>query len=100
MIEYYTGTPGRQEISKYHEALNILPIQLNTLTLERNAVLVARFSKDGGYDFEDMENMKRSLKEAFPNHTVLLTYDDIDFMAIEDKGYKAERIINDTSNYY
>ena len=74
--------------------------KLNTLTLERNAVLIARLSKDGGYDFEDMENMKRSLKEAFPNHTVLLTYDDIDFMAIEDKGCKAERIINDTSNYY
>lgn len=79
---------------------NVSQIQLNTLTLERNAVLVARLSKDGGYDYKDMENIKRSLKEAFPNHTVLLTYDDIDFMAIEDKGYKAERIINDTSNYY
>ena len=100
MIEYYTGTPIGQEVPKYHETPSILPMQLNTLTLERNAVLIARLSKDGGYDFEDMENIKRSLKEAFPNHTILLTYDDIDFMAIEDKGYKAERIINDTSNYY
>jgi len=100
MIEYYTETPVKQKILKYHEAPNILPVQLNTLTLERNSVLVARLSKDGGYDFEDMKNIKRSLEEAFPNHTVLLIYDDIDFMAIEDKGYKVERIINDTSNYY
>lgn len=79
---------------------NVSQMKLNTLTLERNAVLVARLSKDGGYDLEDMGNIKRTLEAAFPNHTVLLTYDDIDFMAIEDKGYKAERIINDTSNYY
>ena len=77
------------------------PMQLNTLTLTRNSVLVARISKDSGYDVSDFENIRQSLQHAFPNHTILLIYDDIEFMAIEDKGYTPERItVNETSNYY
>ena len=82
-------------------AQEVSPVQLNTLTLERNAVLVARLSKDGGYDSCDAENLRRVLQERFPNHGILIVYDDVDFMAITDKGYHAERITcNDSSNYY
>ena len=65
-----------------------LPYALNTLTLERNAVLVARVSKDAGYDFDELQILRQALNNAFPNHPVLILYDDIDFMSIEDKDYK------------
>ena len=102
MIEYYTGTPIKQEISKGHEAPNVLPMQLNTLTLERNSVLVARFSKNSGYDLDELKELRKMLKEAFPCHQIIVWYDDVDFMAINDNGYKPERLIglNEDSNYY
>ena len=77
-------------------------MQINTLTLERNSVLVIRIDKNGGYDFAELEALQRSVKKIFPNHEVFVCYDDIDFMAIHDKGYKAERLdnLNDSSNYY
>jgi hypothetical protein len=78
------------------------PMQLNTLTLERNAVLVARVAKDSGYDFEELRALRKSLQDIFPTHQVFVWYDDMDFMAIHDKGYAPERmsVINDASNYY
>lgn len=102
MIDYYTGTPQEQSKSEFYEAPNLAPMQLNTLTLERNAVLVARLSRNSGYDFEELNILKRTLQDCFPNHNVFIWYDDIDFTVINDNGYKPERIatINDTSNYY
>lgn len=90
-----------KEFSPKDTSASILPYALNTLTLERNAVLVARVSKDAGYDFDELQILRQALDNAFPNHPILILYDDIDFMSIEDKGYKAERItINDFTNYY
>jgi len=102
MIDYYTGTPIEQGMPKYYEAPNLASMQLNTLTLERNAVLVARISRNSGYDFEKLNTLKRTLQDCFPNHNVFIWYDDIDFTVINDNGYKSERIatINDSQNYY
>ena len=77
-------------------------MQLNTLTLERNAVLIARVSRNSGYGIDELETFRKHLKDMFPYHRVFVWYDDIDFMAIHDKGYAPERmsVINDTSNYY
>ena len=49
-------------------------------------MLIVRIPKDGGYDFQDFDGFSRTFNEAFPSHRVLFTYNDIDFMAIEDKG--------------
>ena len=101
MIDYYTGTPVQEGGPKYYEAPDLAAMQLNTLTLERNAVLIVRIPKDGGYDLQDFESLKRIFEGTFPNHAVLFMYNDIELMAIEDKGYKAERIeVNATQNYY
>jgi hypothetical protein len=81
---------------------SIASTQFNTITLERNSVLVARFSKDSGYDLDELEYLRKLLKETFPCHQVIVWYDDVDFMVINDKGYKAERLtgLNEDSNYY
>lgn len=76
-------------------------MQLNTLTLEKNSVLVARIPKNDFYDCEMMQALYKALKDRFPMHQVLVWYDDVEFMAIHDKGYMPERITcNDTENYY
>ena len=103
MINSFTGYIVPQEgsaLAPIQNAQPPIPTQLNTLTLEHNSVLIARFSKDSRYDVEDFETIRRMLKDAFPCHTVLLMYDDIELTAVNDKAYKAERIPNDTSNYY
>lgn len=103
MIDYYTGTPQEQGQPKFYEEQNLAPMQLNTLTLERNSVLVARVPKNSGYDMSMLQELRKTLKEAFPCHQVIVWYDDVDFMAIHDNGYPQERlegINNDTSNYY
>ena len=85
------------------EARVIDPMQLNTLTLERNSVLVARLAKNSGYDLEELQSLKQRLQNIFPNHQIFVWWDDIEFMAINDKGYNAERmsLVNETaSNYY
>lgn len=84
------------------QAPSVLPAQLNTLTLERNSVLIARFSKDSGYDLDELKELRKMLKETFPCHQVLVWYGDVDFMVINDNGYKPERLIglNEDSNYY
>lgn len=76
--------------------------QLNTLTLERNSVLIARVPRDGWYEVSTLQTLYQSLKAAFPNHTVFVWYDDVDFMAIHDKSYAGPSLegINDISNYY
>ena len=76
-------------------------IRLDTLTLEKNSVLVARIPKNDFYDCEMMQALYKALKDRFPMHQVLVWYDDVEFMAIHDHGYPPERITcNDTENYY
>ena len=78
------------------------PMKLNALTLERNTVLIARVSKDSGYCIDDLRGLREALKCAFPNHEVFVWYDDVEFMAIHDKGYTVPSLesLNATSNYY
>ena len=104
MIDYYTGTPQEQSKSEFYEASDLASMQLNTLTLERNSVLVARIPKNSGYDMSLLQDLRKTLKEAFPYHQVIVWYDDVDFMAIHDNGYPQKGLegINndDSSNYY
>lgn len=85
-----------------NEPPSITPLNMNTITLERNSVLVARFSKDSGYDLDELHELRKMLKETFPCHQVIVWYNDVDFMVINDNGYKAERLtgLNEDSNYY
>ena len=76
------------------------PMQLNTLTLEKNSVLVARIPQNGGYDCEMMQALYKALKDRFPMHQILVCYDDVEFMAIHDKGYMPERITCNDENPY
>lgn len=77
------------------------PMQLNTLTLEKNSVLVARIPTDGFYDCDAIQSLYKALETRFPCHQILVVYDDVEFMAINDNGYAPERIrCNDTENYY
>ena len=89
-------------IESFDKAPNAAPMQLNTLTLERNAVLVARLPKDGCYDLSELHELRKALKEMFPCHSVLVWYDDVDFMTINDKGCAPQRLegLNSESNYY
>ena len=82
-------------------AQSVDPMQLNTLTLERNAVLVARVKRSEFYDCEMLQALYNSLCKKFPCHTVFVWYDDVEFMAIDDKAYVNKEVpINDSSNYY
>lgn len=77
------------------------PLQLNTLTLEKNAVLVVKIPR-GEYDTIAADELYKACTSRFPCHGVLLVYNDVEFSVINDKGYAAERITcnNDASNYY
>ena len=88
------------EVEKLPKDLN--QMQMNTLTLERNSVLIARISRNSGYGIDELEVLRKHLKEMFPCHSVFVWYDDIDFMAINDNGYKPERLdtLNDDSSHY
>ena len=102
MIDSYTGTPMERP-RFYNDAPVATPMQLNTLTLERNTVLIARVSKSAGYDMAELQALRDALKNTFPCHNVFVWYDDIEFMAVHDNGYKPEGLIglnNETSNYY
>lgn len=79
----------------------ITPYALNTLTLERNTVLVARVSKKSGYDFEELSVLRNKLKEIFPLHQVFVWYDDIEFIAIHDNSYPPEKmsLVNNDNPY-
>ena len=85
-----------------NEPPSVAPLNMNTLTLERNSVLIARFSKDSAYDLDELRELRKMLKEVFPCHQVIVWYNDVDFMVINDNGYKAERLtgLNEDSNYY
>ena len=86
---------GRQD------AQQATSMQLDTLTLEKNSVLVARIPQNGFYDCEMMQALYKALQDRFPRHQILVCYDDVEFMAIHDKGYAPERITcNETSSYY
>lgn len=88
---------------KSEEARMVDSMQLNILTLERNSVLVARLAKNSGYDLDELQSLKKSLQNIFPNHQIFVWWDDIEFMAINDKSYSAERmsLVNETTpNYY
>ena len=85
---------------KIDEAQQAAPMQLDTLTLERNSVLVARIPQNGFYDCDMMQALYKSLKDRFPMHQILICYDDVEFMAIHDKGYMPERITCNDENPY
>lgn len=74
----------------YNDAPAATPMQLNTLTLERNTVLIARVSQDTGYSMAELQALRDALKNTFPCHSVFVWYDDIEFMAVHDNGYKPE----------
>ena len=78
------------------------PYALDTLTLEKNSVLVARVPHNEFYDAEMLQSLYTALTKRFPCHNVLVWYDDVDFMAIHDKAYAPERITcnDDSTNYY
>lgn len=103
MIEYFDSTlnPPRQGL--YNQlAPKSNAMQLDTITLERNSALIVRVSKDSGYELSELQMLRQTLINLFPNHPVFVWYDDIDFMTIHDKGFKPERLdnLNDTTNYY
>ena len=86
MIEnYYTGTPDHQLKPRQYES-TVAPV---SLTLEKNSVLIIRCNQQ--YDLSALNIIREQMQKAFPNNTVLVTYDDIDFLTIADKTYKPER---------
>lgn len=96
-----------QKLVQHPEGLPNIPREacpeaLQSLTLERNSVLIARISRDSGYDMSTLQELRKTLANIFPTHQVLVWYDDVNFMAIHDKGYMPERLegLNDSSNYY
>jgi hypothetical protein len=88
-------------IEHLNETLFPENMQLQTLTLEKNATLVALVPYDNFYDGEMLHSLYEALQKRFPSHSVFVWYDNIKFTAIEDKAYGPERITcNDSSNYY
>ena len=79
------------------QAPTVTPAQLSTLTLERNSVLVARVSRDSGYDLHELQTLKEYLVKTFPMHPVFVWWDDIEFSAITDKAYKES--MTEVTNY-
>ena len=98
MIDCYNG---QQQAT---EAPSVTPMRLNSVTLERNSVLVVRVSRDSGYDLTELQALKESLVKIFPLHTVFIWWDDIEFTTITDKGYKESMTevarYEPSSNYY
>lgn len=83
------------------EARIVDPMHLNTLTLERNTVLIARVAKKNGYDYEELSALRNKLKDIFPHHQVFVWWDDIDFVTIHDNNYPPERmsLVNNDNPY-
>ena len=84
MINYSEITPVSAQTAE--------PMQLNTLTLERNSVLIARVARNSGYDLDELQTLKEYLVKIFPMHTVFVWWDDIEFSAITDKAYKESMV--------
>lgn len=82
--------------------IQVKPERVNTLTLERNSTLIARFSRDSGYSIDELQELRKMLRDTFPNHQVIVWYDDVDFLVINDKGYPSERLygVNEDKSYY
>ena len=109
MIEQYTQMPLEQlknfkipsiEPIDQLAAPDISLLQPTALTLERNATLLIRVPRDEGYDVEHCEAIRKVFKKAFPAHNVIIVYNDLEFLTIEDKSTYMERITDDSSNYY
>lgn len=104
MIEQYTGTSPEylKTITPMNQPAtpDVSLLQPMALTLERNATLIIRVPRDAGYDFDHCEEIHKVFKSAFPGHNVIMVYNDLEFMTIEDKSTYVERITNDSSNYY
>ena len=109
MIEQYIGTP--LEPPKNFNTSSITPIdqlavpdisllQPTALTLERNATLIIRVPRNEGYDADHCEDIRKVFKNAFTGHNVIIVYNDLEFLTIEDKLTYVERITDDSSNYY
>lgn len=99
MIHY---TIDNETLPETDPIIQVKPERVNTLTLERNSTLIARFSRDSGYSIDELQDLRRILKDAFPDHQVLVWYDDVDFLVINDKGYPSERLygVNEDKSYY
>lgn len=84
------------------QIIHVKPERVSTLTLERNSTLIARFSRDSGYSIDELQELRRMLRDTFPNHQVIVWYDDVDFLVINDKGYPSERLygVNENTSYY
>lgn len=99
MIHY---TIDNETLPEDDPIIQVRPERVNTLTLERNSTLIARFSRDSGYSIDELQDLRRMLRDAFPNHQVIVWYDDVDFLVINDKGYPSERLygVNEDKSYY
>ena len=81
MIHY---TIDNETLPETDKIIQVKPEHVSTLTLERNATLIARVSRDSGYGIDELQNLRRMLKDTFSNHQVLVWYDDVDFLVIND----------------
>ena len=99
MIHY---TIDNETLPEDDPIIQVKPERVNTLTLERNSTLIARFSRDSGYSIDELQELRRMLRDTFPNHQVIVWYDDVDFLVINDKGYPSERLygVNEDKSYY
>ena len=103
MIDYLKNMSEQPRQGLYNKlAPTDAPLQLDTLTLEKNSVLVVRIPKNDFYNFEVIQDLYKALKDRFPMHQVFVWYNDVEFMVINDHGYPPERITcnDETSNYY
>lgn len=99
MIHY---TIDNETLPETDQIIQVKPERVNTLTLERNSTLIARFSRDSGYSIDELQELRKMLRDTFPNHQVIVWYDDVDFLVINDKGYPSERLygVNEDKSYY
>lgn len=99
MIHY---TIDNETLPETDQIIQAKPERVNTLTLARNSTLVARFPRDSGYSIDELQELRRMLRDTFPNHQVIVWYDDVDFLVINDKGYPSERLygVNEDKSYY
>lgn len=99
MIHY---TIDNETLPEADQNIQVKPERVSTLTLERNSTLIARFSRDSGYSIDELQELRRMLRDTFPNHQVIVWYDDVDFLVIHDKGYPSERLygVNEDKSYY
>lgn len=99
MIHY---TIDNETLPEADPIIQVKPERVSTLTLERNSTLIARFSRDSGYSIDELQELRKMLRDTFPNHQVIVWYDDVDFLVINDKGYPSERLygVNEDKSYY